>query len=117
MLPMTRTTTPDASEGCSASVDLVITLEAPKISPTSPTLEGDTTLEAFVLKRSRWLVAEATAPTHLHPAILVTKSVNSNEAAAGLQWRLHIMAHNIGVAIISKSKDFFPNRPSISRTS
>jgi hypothetical protein len=42
---MTRTATTDASEGLGAYPDLVVKLEAPKASPTSPMLEGETMLE------------------------------------------------------------------------
>jgi hypothetical protein len=96
---VTRTTTSDASEGLTTCADLVATLKAPKASPTSPTLESETTLEAFLPRRSRWLAAGATASTHLHPVILVPKSANINrDVAAGLRWLLIIMAHISGVA-------------------
>jgi hypothetical protein len=70
----------------------VVTLEAPKASPPSPTLEGEATLEALLPKLRRWLTA-GTARTavsaHLHPVIIVTKSINrSIEAAAVLHSRL-----------------------------
>jgi hypothetical protein len=76
---------------------MVVTLEAPKTSPTSLTLESETTLEAFILKQSRWLAVRASAPTHLHPAILVAKSVNSREASA----RLHNRDNAVDGDIIS----------------
>jgi hypothetical protein len=91
--------TSDASEGLTTCADLVVTLKAPKASPTSPTLESETTLEAFLPRRSRWLAARETASTHLHPVILVPKSANINrDVAAGLRWLLIIMAHISGVA-------------------
>jgi hypothetical protein len=56
-------------------------------------LEGETTLEAFLPKQRRWLAAGATAPIHLYPVIVVSKSINSSrEAAAGFLWRLLNMA-------------------------
>jgi hypothetical protein len=68
-LPMTRTTTTDAFEGTAACVDLMVTLEAPKASPSSPTLEGQTTLKTFRLKQRRRLTARATAlPTCTQPS-------------------------------------------------
>jgi hypothetical protein len=73
----------------------VVTLEAPKASPTSPTLEGETTLEAFIPKqRGRRLTARTATPTHLNPVSLVSKSINSSrDAAAGLRSRLIKIAH------------------------
>jgi hypothetical protein len=69
-LPMSRTTATDASEGLTTCVDLVITFKAPKTSPSSPTLEGETALETFLTKQRRWLPARAAASTNLHPAFL-----------------------------------------------
>jgi hypothetical protein len=83
---MTRTTTTDASEGLKACVDVLATLEGTEPSPTSPMLEGETTLKAFLLMQRRRLAVKAAAPTHLYPAFLATKSVNNNrEAAAQLR--------------------------------
>ena len=65
-LPMTRTTTSDASERPSTCADQVTTLKAPKTSPSCPTLEGKTTLESNLPRRRR---------------------------VAGLYWRLLLMAH------------------------
>jgi hypothetical protein len=79
----------------------VVTLEAPKASPTSPTLEGEATLEAFLLRRRRWLAAGAATSTHLNPVILVSKSVSRSSIrkfVTGLGWCLFIMAHICGVA-------------------
>jgi hypothetical protein len=39
-LPMSRTTTTDAFEGLTTCVDLMVTLKAPKTSPSSPTLDA-----------------------------------------------------------------------------
>jgi hypothetical protein len=90
---MTGLTTSDASKGLTESVGPVATLEAPKASPLSPMLEGETMLEAFLSKQRRWLAAGAAAPTHLHPAFLVPKSGScSREAAIGLR-RCLIIAH------------------------
>jgi hypothetical protein len=97
---MTRTTTTDAFEGLTACVDLMITLEAPKASPPSPTLEGHTTVETFLLKQRRWLAAGAAAPTDLHPFFFISSSSNcSQEAVAGLCWPLLNTAHNIRVVV------------------
>jgi hypothetical protein len=59
--------------------DLVATLEAPKAPPSSPTLEGETTLETFLPKQRRWLTAEASTLTHLRPAFLVSMSGNNSK--------------------------------------
>jgi hypothetical protein len=63
----------------------VVTLVTPKASPTSPTLEGETTLETFLPMQRRWLTAGAATPTNLYPILLLTKSINNNirEAFAG----------------------------------
>jgi hypothetical protein len=53
MLPMTRTTAADASIGPTTCPDLVAMLEAPKAPSSSPTLEGETTLETFLLMQRR----------------------------------------------------------------
>jgi hypothetical protein len=67
---------------------VVVTPEAPEASPTSPTLEGETTFEAILLKQRRRLADGTAAPTHLYPAFLVPKSdISSREAATGLCWR------------------------------
>jgi hypothetical protein len=80
-LLMTRMTTSEASEGFTASVDMVGTLEALKASPMSPTLEDETTLEAFLPKQRRWLVAGAAAPTHLYAVFLIFMRVNNDHGA------------------------------------
>jgi hypothetical protein len=88
-LLMARTTTTDASEGPTACADLVATLEAPKASPSSPTLEGETTLNAFLLEQRRWRAARTAATTHLHPVSLASKSSTiSKEATTGLHVHL-----------------------------
>jgi hypothetical protein len=69
-LPMSRTMTTDASEGLMTCVDLMVTLKAPKASPSSPTLEGKTTLETFRSKQRRWLPARAAASPNLHNVAL-----------------------------------------------
>ena len=91
---MTGTTTSNASEGLTTCANLVVTLKAPKAPSSSPTLEGETALEAFLPKRRRWLADGAPAPTHLHPVFLVS---NSRETTAGLHRRLLNMAHISGV--------------------
>jgi hypothetical protein len=69
----------------------MIMLEAPKASPPSPMLEGDTTLETFLLKQIQWLAAWAATSTHL---FFVSKSGNyGREAVAGICWHLIIKAH------------------------
>lgn len=70
-LPVTRTTTSDASEGPSTCADLVAMLKAPETPPSSPMLEGETPVETFFPKRRRWRMTEMTAPTHQHPTILI----------------------------------------------
>jgi hypothetical protein len=78
----------------------MIMLEAPKASPPSPTLEGDTAVETFLLKQRRWLATGAAALTHLHPFFFISRSSNcSQEAVAGLCWPLLNMAHNIRVVV------------------
>jgi hypothetical protein len=78
----------------------MIMLEAPKASPPSPTLEGDTSVETFLLKQRRWLAAGAAAPTHLHPFFFISRSSNcSQEAVTWLCWPLLNMAHNIHVVV------------------
>jgi hypothetical protein len=69
-LPMSRTTTTDAFEGLTTCVDLMVTLKAPKTSPPSPTLEGETTLETFLSKQRRRLPTRAAASANFHPAFL-----------------------------------------------
>jgi hypothetical protein len=72
-----------------ACAELVATLEAPKASPSSPTLKGETTLSTFLLKQRRWHAARTTATTHLHPVFLDSKrSTISKEATTGLHMRL-----------------------------
>jgi hypothetical protein len=68
-------TTPNASEKLAACVDLVVTLKAPKASPTNSTLEGETMLEAFFHKQKRWLEARVAGSTHMHPIFLVSNSI------------------------------------------
>jgi hypothetical protein len=51
---------------------LVATLETPKAPPSSPTLEGKTTLETFLSKQRRWLAVDVAATTHLDPAFLIS---------------------------------------------
>jgi hypothetical protein len=70
-LPMTRTTTLNASKGLTTCADPMATIETPKASPSGPSLEGKTTLETFLAKQRRWLAA---APTHLHPSFFVSKN-------------------------------------------
>jgi hypothetical protein len=89
MLPMTQTATTDASEGFTACVDLMVTLQTPKASSSSPTLERQTTLKTFLLKQRRWLTARAAAKTHLHPAFLVSM----DGSFTILCWHLLDMAH------------------------
>jgi hypothetical protein len=55
----------------------MIMLEAPKASPPSPTLEGDTMVETFLLKQRRWLATGAAALTHLHPFFFISRSSNT----------------------------------------
>jgi hypothetical protein len=63
----------------------VATLEAPKAPSSSPTLEGETTFETFLLMQRRWLTVVAATPTHLHPAIFFTQISSSNkETVTGL---------------------------------
>jgi hypothetical protein len=91
---MARTTTTDASERPTTSADLVATHEAPKASPLSPTLEGETTLSAFLLEQRSWRAARTAATTHLHPVILASKSSTiSKEATTGLHVRLLAKVH------------------------
>jgi hypothetical protein len=71
-LSMTRMTTADASEWAMASANLVATLEAPEAPPSSPALEGKTTLETFLPKQRRRLTTEVAASTHLDPAFLIS---------------------------------------------
>jgi hypothetical protein len=78
-------TTTDASEGLTASVDLMIMVEAPKASPASPTLEGYITLKTFLPNQRRWLAVGAAASTHLHPAFLVFNSDSSSTDATWTQ--------------------------------
>jgi hypothetical protein len=93
-LLMTRTTIADASEELTTRADLVAMLEAPKTSPPSPPLEGETPLESFLSKRRQWLAAGAAALTHLQPAFLVSKRrCCSKEAIEVLHRRLLNMAH------------------------
>jgi hypothetical protein len=103
---MTRTTTTDASEGLTTCADLVVTLEASKASPPSPTLEGETTLEAIPLKQRRWLAAGATPPTDMNPAFVVSNIINSKREAAKLHCRLLIMAHNSGLTDQARNNVF-----------
>jgi hypothetical protein len=73
--------------------------EAPKASPTSQTLEGETKLEAFLSKKIQWLTTEAAAPTHMYPVIITSKSINSRrESSTRLSWHLLIMGHIIDIA-------------------
>jgi hypothetical protein len=72
ILPMTMRMTPDVSVRPTTHADLVATLEAPKVSSSSPTLEGESTLETFLSKQRRWLAAVAAAPPHLHPTFVVS---------------------------------------------
>jgi hypothetical protein len=91
MLLMTRSMTGDTSKGLMACVDRMITLKAPKASPPSQMLEGDTTLETFLLNQIQWLATWAAASTHL---FFVSKSGScGREAVAGICWHLLIKAH------------------------
>jgi hypothetical protein len=101
ILLVTRTTTSDASERAMTSANLVVTLETLETSPSSPTLEGETTLETFRSKQRRWLLVGVAAPTHLHPDFVISNNsccsacqlhhialdlaINSN-AGHGSQW-------------------------------
>jgi hypothetical protein len=89
--PVTRTTTTDASKGSTTCVVLMAMIETPETSPSSPTLEGEATLETFLSKRRRWLTARAVAPPHLHPAFLISKSGSCN---AGLHCSTFYLAVN-----------------------
>jgi hypothetical protein len=91
--PDARTTTMDASEGLTTCVDLVVTIEAPKTSPPSPTLKGETTLEPFHPKQRRWLAARVAAPTHLHPVFVISKNFSSRAPLVPPQHGTHHRCH------------------------
>jgi hypothetical protein len=74
---VTRTTVVNVSKGPTTCADLVVTLEASQTSSSSPTLEGETTLETFLVKQIRWLTAGVAAPTHLHPTIIISNNACS----------------------------------------
>ena len=80
---MTRATTTNASEWSMACTHLVATHKATVASSSSPTLEGEATLEPF----PQWLEGSASAgpapPTNMLPAHLVfTSGSGGREALA-----------------------------------
>ena len=84
-LPMTRTVTTDASEWPTTCADLVATLEATKIPPSSPMLEGEATVETFFPKPRERRAARTAVLTQLHPIFLnIERGGSSREATTGL---------------------------------